>query len=821
MVFNLSISQLKKHYIELYQNSPDYQTFLKEIIIELSEGLHLDLELINKDLEDPALLATERLAIKNTILTCLERVFLPLAEAAAFKIDHPDWFILAGRLEIQRIKLQIPDTLKEAVGNIPQAFNKTEYDDLNYYDFCMNNAEALEALIVPERDYKFAFFGVRTLEKTYLLKIETEDGVQFYETPQRLYLRVASYLWYPHIPKIKDFYDIISQGIFTHATPTLANSGLRKGSLASCYLLSVQDDLKKIGDCMTQCMMISKHMGGVGFDSSNIRHSKIGLFGKSNGIVPMLKVLNNAMQYADQGGRRKGSATVFLQPWHVDFPDFLELKRQQGKEERRARDLFYAVWCCDLFMDRVSTDSTWSLFCPKKAPGLTEVYGEEFEKLYLEHEEKGIYERQVPARELWNELLKTQVETGMPFIGHKDTVNYVSNQKNIGIIRSSNLCMEINEVSDEHRVASCNLASIALNSFVKDKNYDFKALGETVRMCVRAINQVIDRTYYPLGETGPIKTTNIKYRPLGIGVQGLADTFMMMEHAWGSDEARNLNREIFACMYYHAVDESVEQAKKFGSYEGFVGSPASKGMLKPDLIALERARKIARNTGEDIYTLVGKIRDENLSNSYDWNSLRMKVVENGMRNSLLIALMPTASTAQILGNVEAFEPITKNIYSRTVLSGDHVVMNRHMVREFEKLGIWNRSVVNHIVKNEGSVQNIPESIVSEENLPRLKFLKDLYRTVFEIKQKIVVDYAIDRSFYVCQSQSLNIHIDDPTFQQLTSLHFHAWKNCLSTGMYYLRTSPAAEAVKFTVEGEIDVDNKMVVCSEDVCVMCSS
>lgn len=805
-LFKLSISDIKKHYSDLTDNPKD---FLLKTIKDLSTDLNVDHSLLDKDINDPALLSEKSFG----------KQLLSLAEACGYKIIHPDWGILAGRLEIQRIKLQAPETFKDMLLEIPEAFNK------EYYDFCLKNADELEKIIVPERDYRFTFFGVRTLEKTYFIKIEDENIItKIYETPQRLYLRVASFIWQGDLTAIKEYYDLLSLGYYTHATPTLSNSGIRKGSLASCFLLSVQDDLKKIGDCVTQCMMISKHMGGVGFDTSNIRHSKIGMFGRSNGIVPMLKVFNDAMKYADQGGgRRKGSATVFLQPWHVDFPDFLELKRQQGSDELRARDLFYSVWCCDLFMHRVAKNEIWSLFCPKKAPGLTETYGAEFEQLYVSYEAKKIYEKQMPAQKLWNELLKTQVETGMPFITHKDTANYTSNQKNLGIIRSSNLCQEIMEVSDEHRISSCNLASICLNMFVSPSlhsgkpNYNFQKLGEVTRHIVRALNNVIDKTYYPLEEPGiqgPIKSTNLKYRPLGIGVQGLAETFMHMGVAWESEEAKDLNREIFACIYYNAVDESSELAKQFESYDGFVGSPASKGLLKPDLMALEMARK----KGGEIYSTAGKILEANLSKTYNWSSLRMKIAKNGLRNSLLVALMPTASTAQILGNTESFEPINSNIYARSVLSGNHIVINRYMVEEFQKLGIWNRSMVNFIIKNDGSVQNIPEEL--SNNVERLRELKKLFKTAFEIKQKTIVDLSVDRSFYICQSQSLNIHIKNPTFPQLTSLHFYAWEKCLSTGMYYLRTEPAVDAVKFTVEGEIDIKKKAV-CNEEICVTCQS
>lgn len=809
-----SFSKIKANYEENYAKL-DFKEFLRTTIKELSFGLNINFDKIEKELDDEALLK----AGEYGAISSLKRVLLPLAEAISPKtIEHTDYAILAGRLELHRIILYTPETLESLFSEIPQVFTK------EYLGYCQKNFEELESIIDYRRDYYFTFFGIRTLEKTYLIKIGEN---QFYETPQRMYLRVATSLWHPQIEKIKEIYDLLSFGYFTHATPTLSNSGIRKGSLSSCFLLSVKDSLSDIFDCLKSCALISKSMGGIGLDVSNIRHSEIGHFGMSNGIVPMLQVYDKAMKYADQGGgKRKGSATIFLQPWHVDFQDFLELRRPHGVEERRARDLFYAVWCCDLFMDRVKNDEIWSLFCPKKAPGLTETYGRKFEKLYKRYENEGIFERQVPARELWAELIKSQIETGMPFMAHKETANFTSNQMNLGLIRSSNLCMEITEVTDGDTISSCNLASIALNNFAGELFYDFEGLGQATRNVVRSINQVIDRTFYPLSKEnkpGPVKSTNLKYRPLGIGVQGLAETFMKLGYSWEDPEARELNKHIFACIYYHAVSESCKMAKETGAYEGFEGSPASQGLLKFDLMAMETARKKLRNkdhTQDDFDNLVEEILKEKMVNIYDWTTLKKAVQKHGLKNSLLVALMPTASTAQIRNNTESFEPISSNMYERSVLSGKHIVVNKFLIEKFEKLGIWTKSVRNSIMANNGSVQHLPLELVSPERQDYFKHLISMFKTAYELKQKLLLDFSIDRSFYVCQSQSLNIHMADPTYSKLNALHFYAWENGLTTGMYYLRSKPATGAIKFTVEGEIDV-KRDIICTDEICISCGA
>lgn len=840
----LSIPALKQHYESLYRNlladstDENFATFLTAIVKELAWGLTINIALLLKDINDPVILKARHLGA----LESLGRVLLPIAEGANYKATtHPDWSLLAGRIEIQRLKLQVPDTFSEMLNKNPQVWRNDT--DCDYYDFANRHAEQLEAMIDPEKDYDLYFFGVRTLEKSYLMRL-VGQGEQIIETPQRMYLRIAAFLWMPNLEMTKKYYDLMSSGYFTHASPTMFHSGVVKGSLASCFLLSMQDDLEKIFKCLGQCAMISKSAGGIGLDITNIRHSSVGHLGQSSGIVPMLKVYDAGMRYVDQAGRRKGSATIFLQPWHIDFIDFLQLKRQHGAEERRARDLFYSVWNCDIFMDRVLANADWTMFCPKYAPMLKDTYGEEFEKWYLEYEktlplQEGSenFVKIMPARQIWSELLTTQIEAGMPFMTNKDTANYTSNQKNLGLIRSSNLCVEILEVTDEDTISSCNLASIALDEYVDVidgvPTYNHEKLGETVRLIIRGLNRVIDRTYYPVQEhdndgnitgPGPIKNTNLKYRPLGLGVQALADAFLKMDYAWTDKEARKLNQEIFATIYYHAIDESVELAKEDGVYDGFYGSPASEGLLKPDLIAMEKARKQLRGDEEidekELHALANKFLEKDLSKNYDWDALRDKVKNFGLRNSLLVALMPTASSAQIRYKNESFEPFTTNMYVRSVLAGNHLIVNRYMVADLEKLGLWNSSVINFIIKNEGSIAELPEELAPEEKRGELRRVKEKCATAFELSQRLMVDMAVDRSYYICQSQSLNIHCKDPTFKLMNNLHFHAWKNGLSTGMYYLRSAPATEAVKFTVEGELDV-KKTVVCTDEVCISCQS
>lgn len=1152
----LSISNIKVHYQTLFDSfsavqQEHFPQFLRQVVKDLSYGLNINVDLMTEVFNDRVVCNACHLGA----LEALNRVLPTIAETANYKAtNHPDWSLLAGRIEIEHLKLQVPETFDEMLDRNPDIWRSDEQD---YYSFAKSHAKQLEAMIVPERDHDLYFFGVRTLKKSYLLRI-IEQGEHFLETPQRMYLRIAAYLWMPNLDMIKKYYDLMSTGKFTHASPTMFNSGIRKGSLASCFLLTMQDDLRGIFNRLGDCAEISKSAGGIGLDITPIRHSTVGHLGQSSGIVPMLKVFDATMRYVDQAGRRKGSAAIFLQPWHIDFEDFLLLKRQHGKEERRARDLFYSVWNCDIFMERVKADEQWTLFCPKYAPKLVNAYGEEFNKWYRHYEQtlpqqpgSKNYTKTVAARDLWNTILHSQVETGMPFMTNKDTANYTSNQKNLGLIRSSNLCVsgdtyvltktgqhkirdivdrkvdvwngeewsevdivctsvtpqklltinfsngtslkctpehkfyvqelcsnrivemrahelksadrlimlnlppatdfdhdteqdfvypythgffssygtyddngkpcvrlygnkrqllgslnvqrtttvlgqteftdawlptdipqkgllpmnasienklqwfagyadacgvivdndsatvlklmdhnkeflgkvqlmlqtlgidsdvvqctaniygllidsyyldnlcraglqleyvqytptaeasqpkhfvyvkdittnelleptfcftepkrhmgvfngvltgqcqEIMEVTDQDTISSCNLASIALDEYVDIVNgvpqYNFAKLGEIVRLVVRGLNHVIDRTHYPLQQhdkagnitdQGPIKTANLKYRPLGLGVQALADAFLKMNLAWTDPEAKKLNQEIFATIYYHAIDESIELAKEYGVYEGFHGSPASKGLLKPDLIARERARKQLNKrkidyTEEQLAAETAKFLERDLSTSYDWDSLRTKVQDYGLRNSLLVALMPTASSAQIRYKNESFEPFTSNLYVRSVLAGNHIVINRYMVKDLEEMGMWNKSIVNFIIKNEGSIAKLPENLVSDDKKPQLQRLKEKYATAFELSQRLIVDMSIDRAYYVCQSQSLNIYSKNPSYKMLTSLHFHAWEHGLSTGMYYLRTKPATEAVKFTVDGDIDLKNTQVLCTDEVCVACQS
>lgn len=872
-----SSEELKEHYKYLFEvleaevENDNFINYIKQVVDNNSWELRIDKKLLNDFYEDKEVLKYK----KYGALESLRKILTPLAESANYKtIYHPDWQLLAGRLEVLKLKLEVPEKLKEMINK------KSNIWDKDYYEYVKENTKRLEKIIVNERDYDFYYFGIKTLEKSYLMRLI--DDNQFLETPQRMYLRIAIYLWMPNIDMIEVYYHLLSKGLISHASPTMFHSGVKKGSLASCFLLTMQDDLEKIFKCLGQCAMISKSAGGIGLDVTNIRHSSVGNFGKSSGLVPMLKVYDSSMRYVDQAGRRKGSATIFLQPWHLDFPDFIELRRPGGVEEKRARDLFYSVWNCDLFMKRIRDDKSWTLFCPKYAPKLKDTYGEEFEKWYHYYERElpklenhNTFMKTVDARKLWEELLSTQIETGMPFMTNKDTVNYTNNQKNLGLIRSSNLCQEIMEVTEEDTISSCNLASLALDEYVcyndeKIPYFNFTKLGNTVKLVVRALNNVIDRTYYPLEKKsensytnilgssylaqatnyiistfynssynnnnpsyGPIKNTNLKYRPLGIGVQALADTFLKLDLSWEDPEAKKLNRDIFATIYYYALDESVELSKKYGPYDGFFNSPASKGLLKPDLIAMENARKKLdklnisssdSNYDELMESYTKKYIDENLSPLYDWNSLRLKVQKYGIRNSLLVALMPTASSAQIRYKNESFEPFTSNLYSRNVLAGTYIIINKYLVDDLISLDLWNDDMMTFLQLNEGSVQNLNLDNYPEHIVPKIIHLKDKYKTAYELSQKLIVDLSIDRSYYVCQSQSLNIHLKNPDHNILNKLHFYAWEKGLSTGMYYLRSKAAVQAVKYSLDNKQNNNNhknKKFVCTDDICISCQS
>ena len=628
------------------------------------------------------------------------------------------------------------------------------------------HAAELDEAIIYDRDFSYDFFGFKTLERSYLMKI---DG-KTVERPQHMLMRVAVGIHGSDVPAAIETYNLMSEKWFTHATPTLFNAGTPKPQLSSCFLLTMKDDsIDGIYDTLKQCAKISQSAGGIGLSIHNIRAKGSyikGTGGSSNGIVPMLRNFDMTARYVDQGGgKRKGSFAVYLEPWHADIFDFLDLKKNHGKDEMRARDLFYALWIPDLFMQRVENNEMWSLFCPNEAPGLADVWGEDFERLYLKYESENKFRRQVKAQDLWFEVLESQIETGTPYILYKDAANRKSNQKNLGTIKSSNLCTEIIEYTAPDEVAVCNLASLALPKFVTDDGkFDHQKLYEITKVATRNLNKVIDVNYYPVEEA---RKSNMRHRPIGLGVQGLADAFIMLRMPFDSEEARGLNRDIFETIYFAAMEASMEEAKKNGPYETFKGSPVSKGIFQFDMWGVTPS-----------------------SGRWNWEKLKQDVKQHGVRNSLLVAPMPTASTSQILGNNECFEPYTSNVYTRRTLSGDFIVANKHLMKDLISAGLWSETMRQKLINTNGSVQSIPE-------IPQN--LKDIYKTVWEISQKSIIDMSADRGAYICQSQSLNIHLTDPNFGKLTSMHFYAWKKGLKTGMYYLRSTAAADAIKFTLD----------------------
>jgi ribonucleoside-diphosphate reductase alpha chain len=689
--------------------------------------------------------------------------------AASLTTKHPDYALLASRIAISNLhkntKKSFSETMKDLHDYIDPKNGKPASliaDDV--FEIIMNNAELLDSTIIYDRDFGYDYFGFKTLEKSYLLKL---NG-QVVERPQHMLMRVAVGIHKQDIDSIIETYNLMSERWFTHATPTLFNAGTPKPQLSSCFLLTMKgDSIEGIYDTLKQTAMISQSAGGIGLSIHNIRATGSyirGTNGTSNGIVPMLRVFNDTARYVDQGGgKRKGSFAIYLEPWHADIFDFLELKKNHGKEELRARDLFFALWIPDLFMKRVEEEGEWSLFCPNEAPGLADTHSAEFEALYLKYEQEGKARKVVKARELWTAILESQIETGTPYMLYKDACNSKSNQKNLGTIKSSNLCTEIIEYTDKDEVAVCNLASISLPRFVIDGKFDHQRLFDITYVVTKNLNKIIDVNYYPVPEA---KRSNMRHRPIGIGVQGLADAFILMRMPFDSEEARALNRDVFETIYYAAMTASKDLAKVEGHYETFPGSPLSQGIFQFDMWNVKP------------------------SDRWEWDVLREEVMKFGARNSLLLAPMPTASTSQILGNNECFEPYTSNIYTRRVLSGEFVVVNKHLLIDLVGMGIWNNDLKNKIVANNGSVQNIPEI---PENI------KELYKTVWEIKQRAILDMAADRGAYICQSQSLNVFISDPNFAKLSSMHFYAWKRGLKTGMYYLRTKAAADAIKFTVD----------------------
>lgn len=689
--------------------------------------------------------------------------------SATMATIHPDYALLASRIAVSNLHKTTDKSFSRTMEKmynyidprtgLPAPLIASEINDI-----IQENADVLDSTIIYDRDFTYDYFGFKTLERSYLLKMNGK----VVERPQHMIMRVAIGIHRHDIAAAIKTYEMMSEQWFTHATPTLFNAGTPKPQMSSCFLLQVRDDsIDGIYDTLKQCAKISQSAGGIGLSIHNVRSTGSyisGTNGTSNGIIPMLRVFNDTARYVDQGGgKRKGAFAIYLEPWHSDIFDFLDLRKNSGKEELRTRDLFTALWIPDLFMKRVKEDKDWSLFCPNEAPGLSECWGEEFEQLYERYESEGRARKTIKAQELWFKVIESQVETGNPYMLYKDAANRKSNQQNVGTIKSSNLCTEIMEYTSPEEVAVCNLASIALPKFVANGEFDFDKLVEVTRHVTRNLNKIIDGNYYPVEEA---RRSNMRHRPIGIGVQGLADAFILMRMPFESDEARALNAEIFEAIYYGAVLESMNVAKEHGPYETFKGSPISRGIFQFDMWGVKP------------------------SGRFDWDKLRAEVMEHGVRNSLLLAPMPTASTSQILGNNECFEPYTSNIYTRRVLSGEFIVVNKHLLRDLVQLGLWSDSMKNSIISENGSVQNIP-GIPTE--------IKELYKTVWEIKQRTLIDMAAERGAFICQSQSLNLFVAEPNNAKLTSMHFYAWERGLKTGMYYLRTKPAAQAIKFTVE----------------------
>lgn len=691
--------------------------------------------------------------------------------AATMTTRHPDFAKLAARIAVSNLhkttSKSFSNTMKRLYQYVdPKTGQNAPLISKETWKVIKEHAAAIDEAIIYDRDFSYDYFGFKTLERSYLMKI---DG-KTVERPQHMLMRVAVGIHGQDIAAAIETYNLMSEKWFTHATPTLFNAGTPKPQLSSCFLLTMKDDsIDGIYDTLKQCAKISQSAGGIGLSIHNVRAKGSyikGTGGTSNGIVPMLRNFDMTARYVDQGGgKRKGSFAIYLEPWHADIFEFLELKKNHGKEEMRARDLFYAMWISDLFMQRVENNEMWSLFCPNEAPGLADVWGEEFERLYTKYESEGRFRKQVKAQDLWFEILEAQIETGTPYILYKDAANRKSNQKNLGTIKSSNLCTEIIEYTAPDEVAVCNLASIALPKFVtEDGKFDHQKLYEITKVATRNLNKVIDVNYYPVEEA---KKSNLRHRPIGLGVQGLADAFIMLRMPFDSPEARGLNKDIFETIYFAAMEASMEIAKVQGPYETFKGSPVSKGIFQFDMWGVTPT-----------------------SGRWNWEQLKKDVKQYGVRNSLLVAPMPTASTSQILGNNECFEPYTSNIYTRRTLSGEFIIANKHLMKDLIQLGLWNETMRQKLISTNGSVQAIPE-------IPQN--IKDIYKTVWEISQKAIIDMSADRGAYICQSQSLNIHLTDPNFGKLTSMHFYAWKKGLKTGMYYLRTNAAADAIKFTLD----------------------
>jgi len=725
---------------------------------------------LESDYIDPTQITLKVISGLYPGVTTVELDNLAAEIAATMTTKHPDYAILAARIAVSNLHKETKKKFSDVITDLHKMKHSTTGKPTpmiaeSYYKIVMANRDKLDAAVVYERDFQYQYFGFKTLERAYLLKI---DG-KVVERPQHMLMRVSVGIHGEDIESAIETYDLLSQKMFTHASPTLFNAATSRPQLSSCFLLTMSgDSIEGIYDTLKQCALISKSAGGIGINVHCIRATGAyiaGTNGYSNGLVPMLRVFNNTARYVDQGGnKRPGAFAIYLEPWHADIFDFLDLRKNHGKEEQRARDLFYALWIPDLFMKRVKADGNWSLMCPDECPGLHEVWGDEFEALYEKYEKEGRARKTVKAQKLWYSIIESQIETGTPYMLYKDSCNRKSNQQNLGTIKCSNLCTEIVEYSAPDEVAVCNLASIAVNMFVKaDKTYDFEKLKFVAKVATKNLNKIIDVNYYPVEEA---RNSNMRHRPIGIGIQGLADAYILMRFPFESEEAANLNKQIFETIYFGALEASCELAEVEGPYSTYKGSPVSQGRLQYDMWGVTP------------------------TNLHDWATLKEKIAKHGVRNSLLLAPMPTASTAQILGNNESVEAYTSNIYTRRVLSGEFQVVNQHLLRDLTELGIWSDDIKNEIIAANGSIQAvecIPDNI------------KKLYKTVWEISQKNVLKQAADRGAFIDQSQSLNVHIAEPNFGKMSSMHFYGWELGLKTGMYYLRTKPAAQAIQFTVD----------------------
>ncbi|WP_421751959.1 ribonucleoside-diphosphate reductase subunit alpha [Croceimicrobium sp.] len=738
------------------------------------------------ELVDPTSVAMKVIEGIYEGVTTSELDSLAAEVAASMTTRHPDYAQLAARIAVSNLHKNTTKSFSETMRDLydyvnPKTGKHAPLISKEVIEIIEKNAEMLDSTLIYDRDFGYDYFGFKTLERSYLLRMSGKIA----ERPQHMLMRVAIGIHYEDLDAAIETYDLMSKKYFTHATPTLFNSGTPKPQMSSCFLLSMKDDsIDGIYDSLKQSARISQSAGGIGLSIHNVRATGSyirGTNGTSNGIVPMLRVFNDTARYVDQGGgKRKGSFAIYVEPWHADIFDFLDLKKNHGKEELRARDLFYALWIPDLFMERVKADAEWTLMCPNECPGLFDVHSEEFNKKYLEYEKAGKGRRTIKARELWGKILESQIETGTPYMLYKDAANSKSNQQNLGTIRSSNLCTEIIEYTSEDEVAVCNLASLALPMFVDGDKFDHQKLYEVTYKVTKNLNRIIDRNYYPVPEA---RNSNMRHRPVGLGVQGLADTFIKLRLPFTSEEAKSLNKDIFETIYFASLVASKDEAIKDGAYESYEGSPISQGKFQFNLWGVE---------------------EQNLSGRWDWSALRKEIKNHGVRNSLLLAPMPTASTSQILGNNECFEPYTSNIYTRRVLSGEFIVVNKHLLLDLVNLGLWNDELKNEIIRNNGSIQDID---VIPQNI------KDLYKTVWELSMRDIIDMSAERGYFIDQSQSLNLFMEGANIAKLTSMHFYAWEKGLKTGMYYLRTKAASDAIKFTVQKQTKSEVEPVVNSK--------